>query len=78
MHEFLAIQHSNAQIPPRQVKRNRPANDAPADDDDIVCFHVNILSAMRLEGGSSSAGFSLRVFVPAICVRNPQADARAT
>ena len=32
VHEFLAIQHNNAQIPPRQIERNRPANNAPADD----------------------------------------------
>lgn len=51
MHEFLAIQHGNPDISLRQIERNRSSDDAPADDHDIVRFHANILSAMRIEGG---------------------------
>ena len=55
-HKFLAIQHGNAQIASRQIERHRSADDAPANDHDIVRFHANILSAI------SSTGFSLWVF----------------
>jgi hypothetical protein len=57
VHEFLPVKHGNAKIPPRQIESNRSADNAPANDDDIVGFHANILSAI------SGAGFSLRGFV---------------
>ncbi len=44
MHQFLAIEHNDAQIPPSQLKRNRAANDAAAHDDDVICVHKIILA----------------------------------
>jgi hypothetical protein len=49
----LAVQHGYAQIAPRQIERDRPADNAPADNQHIVCFHANILSAIPLQGGLS-------------------------
>jgi hypothetical protein len=46
VHQFLAVQHNYAQTPLRQFQRHGPADNPAADDDDIVCLHANILSAM--------------------------------
>jgi hypothetical protein len=45
MHELLPVQDGNAQVLLRQFKRNGSADDAPADDHDIVGLHADILSA---------------------------------
>ena len=44
MHQFLAIEHNDAQIPPSQLKGNRAANDAATHDDDVICVHKIILA----------------------------------
>ncbi|HEX4646605.1 MAG TPA: hypothetical protein VH598_13460, partial [Verrucomicrobiae bacterium] len=46
-----------AQAPLRQFKGDRPANNAAANDQDIVRFHTNILSAMGIDGGFCRIGF---------------------
>jgi hypothetical protein len=48
--QFLPVQHSNAQMAPRQIESNRSADDAPADDQDIESFHDSILSALMISG----------------------------
>jgi hypothetical protein len=44
MHQFLAIEHNDAQIPPSQLQGNRAANDAATHDDDVICIHKIILA----------------------------------
>jgi len=39
VHHFLAVEHRNAQISPRQLKSNRAANDPATHDDNVVRFH---------------------------------------
>ena len=46
MHQFLAIEHNDAQIPPSQLKGNRAANDAATNDDDVICIHKIILAVI--------------------------------
>jgi len=53
VHHFLAVEHGNAQISPRQLKSNRAANDPATHDDNVVRFHDIILAAKagaRLRG----------------------------
>src|SRR6267378_6693312 len=45
VHHFLAVEHRNAQISPRQLKSNRAANDTAPHDDNVVRFHdINLSS----------------------------------
>jgi hypothetical protein len=44
MHQFLAVQYSDPQIPLRQFKGNRAADDAAAHNDDVICIHKFILA----------------------------------
>jgi hypothetical protein len=57
MHHFLAVEHRNAQIAPRQLKGNRAANDAATHDDNVVRFHDIILAA-KARGATALDGFT--------------------
>lgn len=44
MSQFPPIQDAHAQTSPRQIERNRSADDPAADNHGVVCIHANILS----------------------------------
>ena len=44
VHQFLAIEHNDAQISAHQFKGNRAANDAATHDDDVIRIHKIILA----------------------------------
>ena len=57
VHHFLAVEHGNAQISPRQLKSNRAANDPATHDDNVVRFHDIILAA-KAQSAAAPDGFT--------------------
>ena len=66
MHEFLPVQHGDAQFPPRKIIGNRSSNNPAANDHHIERFHANILSAILLSGSSYLSGKRLGHLLPKI------------
>jgi hypothetical protein len=52
LHQFLAVEHRDPQISPRQFKSDGAANDAATHDDDVERFHDIILAAKA--GGATA------------------------